>query len=94
MSDPYRNRQVIIQVFFIIAAFFLVLKAFQLQVFDKDLRSKADAAIISQYIHYPSRGLITDRNTKLLIHNNPAYDLMVTYNPISPDMARREFLPI
>ena len=91
MSDPFRNRQVTIQVFFILSALFLIVKAFQLQVFDKDLRNKADAAIISKYIHYPSRGLITDRNNKLLIYNNPAYDLMVTYNQIDPDMDTAKF---
>lgn len=30
--------------------------------------------------------MIYDRNGKLLVHNNPMYDLLVTYNQIDPDM--------
>ena len=35
---------------------------------------------------YPSRGLIYDRNGKLLVYNNALYDLMVTYDQVDPNM--------
>jgi penicillin-binding protein 2 len=41
---------------------------------------------IENYVKYPSRGMIYDRNGNLLVHNNPMYDLLATYNQIDPAM--------
>ncbi|MBK7872593.1 MAG: hypothetical protein IPJ74_18885 [Saprospiraceae bacterium] len=85
MSDSLRNRQQIIQIVFILAAFLLIFKALQLQLIDKTFRRMADATAIQEYTIYPARGLIYDRKGELLIYNTPTYDLMVTYNLINKE---------
>ncbi|MEZ5041417.1 MAG: penicillin-binding protein 2 [Saprospiraceae bacterium] len=76
---------------FISGAFLLVFKAGQLQLWDSSFRSKADAATIGEYVMYPSRGLIYDRNDSLLVYNDYIYDLMVTYNQVDPKMDTIKF---
>ncbi len=76
---------------FILAAAALVGKAMQLQIFDTEFRRKAGAAAVVRSPQYPARGLIYDREGRLLIHNNPIYDLMVTYNQIKPGMDTARF---
>lgn len=58
----------------------------QLQLFDEDFRSKAGAAAVVHSPQYPARGLIYDRKERLLIHNNPIYDLMVTHSQVKKDI--------
>lgn len=80
------SRLTYIQALFFVAALILVGKAMHLQLLDPSFRKEADAVAIENYTKYPSRGMIYDRNGKLLVHNNPMYDLLVTYNQINPDM--------
>nr|MBP9872890.1 penicillin-binding protein 2 [Haliscomenobacter sp.] len=80
------SRLTYIQTLFFVAALILVGKAMHLQLLDPSFRKEADAVAIENYTKYPSRGMIYDRNGKLLVHNNPMYDLLVTYNQIDPDM--------
>lgn len=75
-----------IQILFVLAAFVLAAKALHLQVLDQSFRREADTVAIENYVKYPSRGMIYDRNGKLLVHNNPMYDLLATYNQIDPAM--------
>ncbi len=86
MVDKFRERQRAIQIVFLLSAVVLLLKAAQLQLFDDNLSRRADATTIHRMTIYPSRGLIFDRNDSLLVNNNAVYDLMVTYNQISPKM--------
>lgn len=60
-SDIHRTRQSTIQLVFIIAASLLVIKAMQLQLFDRSYQRNADATAIQKYTVYPSRGLLYDR---------------------------------
>jgi penicillin-binding protein 2 len=81
-SDSNRNRPFTIQLVFVLAALLLILKALQLQVLDPTYRDNGDAAAIQNQTIYPARGLMYDRNRKLLIYNTPAYDIMLTYNQV------------
>ncbi len=91
MSDALKGRQQVIKAIFILAALALIGKAMQLQLFDKAFREKAGAAAVVRNPVYPARGLIYDREGRLLIHNNPIYDLMVTYNQVKPGMDTAKF---
>ncbi len=91
MKDNYKIRQRYIQLFFIVAYLILLFKAIQIQLLDTSYQDRARTTAIDKYILYPSRGLILDRNEKLLVNNNAMYDLKVTYNQIDPKMDTMRF---
>lgn len=86
MKDIHRDRQFYIKLLFMIAAGLLVFKAMQIQILDTSYQERAQATAVDKYILYPSRGLLLDRNNKLLINNNAMYDLKVTYKQLNPKM--------
>ncbi len=51
---------------------------FRLQVLDPTYKVFATNNVLREVTQYPARGLIYDRNGKLLVHNKPSYDLMIT----------------
>jgi len=57
-----------------------ILRLFMLQVTSDDYKKSADSNAFLKKIEYPSRGVITDRNGKLMVYNQPAYDIMVVMN--------------
>ena len=91
MKDTLLYRQRVIQFIFFLSAIVLLGKAFYIQVWDKSSSENAEAATFGTNILYPSRGLIFDRNDKLLVNNNAMFDLMFTYNQIDPKMDTLEF---
>jgi penicillin-binding protein 2 len=82
MQDQFQGRKYIIQGLFIISTVILLLKAVQLQLIDTSLREQASANVIQKINKYPSRGLVYDRNEKLMVNNKAIYDLMVTYDQV------------
>ena len=91
MSQILKNRQYNILIVFGIVGLILAGRAFQLQVLDNKYQLRADAVAMSKQTIYPARGLIYDRNQKLLINNTPVYDLKVVYNRIDPEMDTMKF---
>ena len=67
----------------IIGLIYLV-RLFVLQVPDNDYKTFADSNAFLKKIQYPSRGLIYDRNGKLLVYNQPAYDVMMIMREVQP----------
>ena len=57
-----------------------IIRLFTLQITSDDYKKSADSNAFLKKIEYPSRGVITDRNGKLLVYNQPAYDIMVVMN--------------
>ena len=57
-----------------------IARLFQLQVSSDDYKKSADSNAFLKKIDYPSRGVITDRNGRLMVFNQPAYDIMVVMN--------------
>lgn len=70
-----RNR--IIQVIFIFAALIFGVKLFLIQVISTEYSAAAEKNIVQRIEEYPYRGIIYDRNKRLLVYNNPIYDLVV-----------------
>lgn len=70
----------------LIAAAALILKAAQIQLFDTKYREQAKKATLGKETLFPSRGLIYDRNGKLLVTNRTLYDLEVTYRNVPSDI--------
>lgn len=57
-----------------------IIRLFVLQIMSDDYRKSADSNAFFKKVEFPSRGVITDRNGKLLVYNEPSYDLMVIMN--------------
>ena len=91
VKDINQQRQFFIIGFFIIAAAVLLGRAAQLQLLSSTYRLKADAISIEKNILYPSRGVIYDRNGKLMVYNNAMYDLQVIYKQVNPKMDTAKF---
>ncbi|MCF0199086.1 MAG: penicillin-binding protein 2 [Bacteroidaceae bacterium] len=62
---------VLIAVIYLIRLFFLQLKG------GENYIAQADNNAFLHSVQFPARGSITDRNGKLLVYNQPAYDIMV-----------------
>ncbi len=52
-----------------------IVQLFSLQILNDQYKSKADSNAFYKKTLYPTRGLIYDRNGKLLVYNRPAYDI-------------------
>ncbi len=71
------NRKYVIQGIFLIVGAVFALRLFYIQVVDSSYKQAAETNAIKSVVQYPFRGLIYDRNGKLLVQNTPVYDLMV-----------------
>ncbi len=79
----------ILQVVFVLVGIAFLIKLFFVQVADSRYADMADSNAILRKIDYPVRGLIKDRNGKLLVFNTPEFDLQVVYREIEDfDSAR------
>ncbi len=77
MKDAFISRKYIIMVFVVLAALILIIRLFVIQVVKDTYRLSADNNVLRYVTQYPARGLIYDRNNKLMVFNQAAYDLMV-----------------
>jgi penicillin-binding protein 2 len=71
-------RKALLPTIVIVTASLLLLRLFYLQVIDDSLKLKSDNNAINIKYDYPERGYIYDRKGKLLVANQPSYDIMVT----------------
>ena len=66
--------------FFIIVistSFIFIVRLFYLQVYASEPYSIYEDNAIRKVYTYPKRGYIYDRNGKLLVSNQPSYDVMI-----------------
>jgi len=80
------TRQAPILAAFLVGSLILSYKLFQLQILDDTYKKLAERTILDKQTIYPSRGLIYDRNDKLLTYNKPIYDIQAIYRNINQDM--------
>ena len=52
-----------------------VVRLFSLQVLSDEYKTKADSNAFYKKTVYPARGLMYDRNGKLIVYNSPSYDI-------------------
>lgn len=67
---------VILLVIFLVSGILLV-KLFAIQVLDDSFLKRAESNAIQRIVDHPYRGLVYDRSGKLMVFNNPIFDLMV-----------------
>lgn len=84
-------RKVLLPTLIIIAASLLVIRIFYLQVIDDSFKLKSENNAIKIKYDYPERGYIFDRYGKLLVANQPSYDIMVIPRDIKKDLNVAEF---
>ena len=77
MSKQYSNRSGIVKIIFLAVGVVFVLRLAVLQLFDSEYKEKAERQSLRNITQYPARGLMYDRNGKLLVYNEAVYDLMV-----------------
>lgn len=68
-----------------------IIRLFTLQLMSDDYKKNADSNAFLKKIEYPSRGIIKERNGKLLVYNQPAYDIMVVMNEEKGRLDTMEF---
>lgn len=87
------ERKFLFYSFFIALALIFVARLFYIQVVREDYRLSAANNVIRKEKVYPGRGLIYDRNGKLLVGNQSAYDVMVIPRQVS-EMDTSEFISL
>lgn len=75
--NKFTHRKTIISGIIICVFIIYILRLFTLQVIDESYKLSAINNSQRVVTQYPARGLIYDRNNKLLVYNQAAYDLMV-----------------
>ncbi len=76
--DIYSRRKYLVIAIFLVVGLIFILKLFNIQVLDSDYKEYATNNVLREVVQYPARGLIYDRNGKLIVYNKPAYDLLIT----------------
>lgn len=71
------KRKYIIGGFIVVIVVIYLIRLFNLQVMDGDYKIFADSNAFMRKTLYPSRGMMRDRNDKLVVYNQPAYDVMM-----------------
>lgn len=82
--DQFASRRNIIVVIFLLTAVVLIARLFYIQVIDSSYKLSAENNSQRVETLYPARGLIYDRNGKLLVFNQPSYDLMIAPYELQP----------
>ena len=79
MRKDYRlaKRRYVIAGFIITIVVIYLIRLFTLQVSDDKYKLNAESNAFFKKTIYPARGLMYDRNGKLLVFNQPAYDIML-----------------
>ena len=76
------NRRFVIGGVAIFIVVVYIIRLFMLQITSDDYKKSADSNAFLKKIEYPSRGVIKDRTGKLMVYNQPAYDVMVVMNEV------------
>lgn len=82
--DNLFNRKYIVQGLFIVVSLILLGTLFYIQVFSDKYFLSAENNVLRRIYTYPARGVILDRNEKILVRNELVYDLMAIPNDVKP----------
>lgn len=68
----------------------LLVKLFLLQVVSEYYSKQARDNVVKERIVYPARGIMIDRDNKVIVYNDPVYNIMLQYNRLG-DFNKKEF---
>ena len=86
-------RKTLLPTIIIVTSIILLVRLFYLQIIDDTLKIQSENNAIKIKYDFPERGYIYDRNGKLLVANQPSYDIMVVPNEVK-DIDTLEFCRI
>ena len=70
-------RDKLFQILVVVISGLLIIKLFDLQIINNSSSQILERASIQKVYDFPERGYIYDRNKKLIVYNEPYYDLMI-----------------
>ena len=73
----YENRKFVLGGIAVCIVVVYLVRLFTLQLMSDDFKRNADSNAFLKRIQFPARGAMRDRTGKLLVYNQPAYDIMV-----------------
>ena len=77
IRNPLSNRKYVLAAIIVIITLVYVAQLFNLQVLNEDFRGYAERNAQLRRTIFPARGVIYDRNGRLLVFNQPTFDVMV-----------------
>ncbi len=90
MKRNFTERKYIIILLFAVVGLIYLARLFYLQVFDTTYILSAESNVLRKNTIFPNRGLIYDRDGRLLVYDEAAYDLMVIPGQVT-EMDTAEF---
>ena len=66
----------------VVVVFIYLIRLFSLQIMSEDYKKNADSNAFLNKTQYQSRGVMYDRNGKLLVYNQPAYDVTMVMKEV------------
>lgn len=82
--NSFFERRYFIQALFIVMALGLLGRLYYIQLIDPQYTVSANNNVLRKILLFPGRGPILDRNHKLLVGNEPVYDIMVIPREVKP----------
>lgn len=80
----FEKRKFVIGGIIIAIVLVLVIQLFNLQILNNEYKGFADSNAFYKKTLYPARGTISDRNDKLLVYNQPTYDVVYIPREVKP----------
>ena len=82
--NSFFARKFVVQGIFIVVTAILLMRLFYIQVISDQYILSAENNVIRRLPVYPARGVILDRKERILVQNEPVYDLMVIPHEVKP----------
>ena len=76
-------RDKFLQILIIVISTVLIIQLFSLQVINKEESDIVGKASVQKIYNFPERGYIYDRNDKLIVSNEPYYDILIVPNDVN-----------
>jgi len=82
INDTLQNRRYVISIIMSAVIVVYILRLFTIQIIETKYKNGADSNAFLKKTQFPPRGLLYDRNHKLLVYNKPAYDIAMIMREI------------
>jgi penicillin-binding protein 2 len=82
--NKFFERRYVVTGIFIVITLTLLARLYYIQIVDDRYSLYASRNVIRNFILYPARGPILDRNGKILVQNEPIYDITVNPKEVKP----------